>query len=111
MTNLSTISDEELSRLIAAHLEPMNKLPDIDEENCKTVVDFGIRCWTIESRHKYDQHFEPRNMVTDPAMSMMLLEKTLYEWHDVLLQLHFNQYTIGRTGERVRTDGIRPCHR
>lgn len=78
------MSHEELSRVIANYFEPFTNLPQIDEENDQSEERLGVRFWDIRSIHQYDQHWEPRSVVTDPAMTMLLLRELILMRYDLL---------------------------
>jgi hypothetical protein len=71
------ISDESLSRWIAEKLEPMpNDTPDEVAVLDEWPLSNGKNWQLVSSYGEGDVlHWEPRNMVTDPAMTVMLLEK------------------------------------
>lgn len=58
------VSDEQLSRMIAEHLEPMPEGVSIAEYGVH-----GKGCW----RKSYNGQWETRDMVNDPAMTVTLL--------------------------------------
>ena len=78
---LTERSDAELSRWIAEKLEPLNSLPFHDEYSDRLERRGGChplgapRCWQWQPLAK--QFWQPRDMVNDPSMTVMLLEKLL----------------------------------
>lgn len=73
-THVGQLSDEELSRWIASKIEPEATLP-WDCGGYST-----LRVWRRNKRmmeHKFEWHWTPRDMVSDPAMTVLLLEKLL----------------------------------
>jgi hypothetical protein len=66
---------DELSRLIAESIEPLRTL-DVKAHIEAFGYARGTQCWMI-SDHDEFAHFVPRDMTTDPAMPLMLLEQIL----------------------------------
>lgn len=106
---VSELTDEQLSGFIAKKLEPFAKLPKpTDAEfdlylanNCQRWLK-EFKCW--EMRFVFEDGdkggWQPRDMVNDPAMTVMLLEKL---WRDPdrecyltfnIVGLRANQYEI-----------------
>jgi hypothetical protein len=78
--NLKSLSDEELSRLIAGLIEPLASLPNPDTCDYQDMEAFDSRCWlaSYELSRISLMHvpvWRPRDMVNDPAMTILLLEK------------------------------------
>lgn len=77
---ISEISDEDLNIWIATQLEPLSSLPNADECDKQDMDNFPTECWIASFRMSrialmHVPSWEPRDMVNDPAMTVMLLEK------------------------------------
>lgn len=84
------MTNEELSRLIAEHLEPLKSLPNADECDFAEMNEFPTEYWIATHRLSevtlmHVPEWQPRNMVTDPAMTVKLLTtKTKYGFLDIV---------------------------
>lgn len=72
------MTDDELSRWIAEKLEPLSTLPNDDDCDMADMESFPTDCWLASWRLSQVTGFhvpswQPRDMVNDPAMTVMLL--------------------------------------
>ena len=77
---MTDFSDEQLSRWIAEKLEPLSTLPNEDDCDHADMEAFPTEYWLASYRMSrvtcmHVPSWEPRDMVNDPAMTVMLLEK------------------------------------
>ena len=75
-----TLSDAELSRWIAEKMEPLSSLPNEDDCDSADMQDFPTDCWIASFRLSlvtgmHVPGWQPRDMVNDPAMTVMLMER------------------------------------
>lgn len=85
------MTDEELSRIIAEHLEPLKSLPNADECDFADMDEFDAKCWIATHRLSkvtliHVPEWQPRNMVTDPAMAFKLMDAMRQEGMTVLIE-------------------------
>ena len=76
---LAEITVKQKSRWLAEKMEPRTSLPDVDEDT-RPFPRFSPRLvWVTASIHKYDVHWEPRNM-TEPEMTRMLKQELVRQY-------------------------------
>lgn len=112
---VSEATDSELSLFIAEKLEPLVKIGDPKEYALAYGVAKGTPCWrTMRTGIVADLeddtfHWWQRDMVTDPAMTVMLLEKmteSKWGWELVLSsKIVCIQHRGGRTHSADNLDG------
>lgn len=90
-----TISNSNLSNWIAEKLEPLEPLLKRRPKPGYLMISDGL-CWQADATH----HWRARDMVNDPAMTVMLLGQLLdlEDFSDILIQKHHGRFTSGRTG-------------
>lgn len=78
---IQDLSDAELSRLIAEKLESLEVRGDAETYVSSWGLMKGTPCWTTafdiadDGDTAINIHWQPRSMVNDPAMTLMLTEK------------------------------------
>jgi hypothetical protein len=88
MTSLSQVSDADLSRWIAEKLEPFASMM----ENNSAICPFSpLNCWHLvdvlrKKPEKSTTEWQPRDMVHDAAMTVMLLEKLIRNCSHLVFQ-------------------------
>ena len=98
---ISALSDLELSRWIAEKIEPSETLPHVYAKLSPLAV---WECRRQFTGHTFQFEWQPRDMVNDPAMTM-LLQKILIARRDLgfhgAMTLVFDSYTITGTWMQI----------